>query len=90
MKVIVWRFLACVAHLLDDAGDGGGSFSAKSEPFVSFFEVELVIFTFDHGIVGSNLLDVAAVAALAAIDGNDFIIRAVGRTFASETERNHK
>ena len=69
--------LVCVAHLLDDAGDGGGGLGANSEPFVGFFEIKSVVLTFDHGVIGSNLLDVSTVTALTAVDGYDLVIGAV-------------
>lgn len=82
--------LAGVAHLFDDAGDGRGGLGAYSEPFVGLFEIEGVIFPFDHWVVGSKLLDVTTVAALAAVDGYDLVIGAVLGTFACKTESYHK
>ncbi len=76
-EILFQRGLACVAHLLDDASDGGGGLSAYSEPFVCFFEIKSVVFTFNHRVVGANLLDVSTVTTLTAVDGYDLVIGAV-------------
>ena len=57
------------AGLLDDALDRDGRLGTDVEPLVGLFEVEGVVHAFAKRIVGSDLLDVAAVPALAAVDG---------------------
>lgn len=75
------------ASFADEAIHGFGRLSAYGEPFVSFFEVDLVVGAFEEWIVGADLLDVTSVAALAAVNGDDFVIRAILCAFAVETER---
>ena len=72
----------------DDAVDGLGGFGSDREPFVGAGEIDGEVGAFLERIVSSDLLDVASVAALAAVDGYDFIIRAVFGALAVEAERN--
>jgi hypothetical protein len=81
--------LAGLAHLFDDAGNCTAGLGPDSEPFVGFFEVEGVIFTFSHGVISAELLDVTTVATNATVNGYDFVVRAVFRTLASETKCYH-
>ena len=80
---------ASTAHLLDDAAYGRGGLGANGEPFVSFFQVEGVIFTFGHGIVSAELLDIATITALAAVYSDDFVIGPVFGSLASESKCYH-
>ena len=73
-------------RLADDAGDGFGRFGTDGEPFVGFLEVDAEVGTIDQRIVGAKLFDVTSVAALAAVHGNDFIIRAVFGPFAVKSD----
>ena len=81
--------LAGLAHLFNDAGNGAAGLGPNSEPFVGFFEVEGVIFTFSHGVISAELLDVTTVATNATVNGYDFVVRTVLRTLASETKCYH-
>ncbi len=74
--------------LADEAVDGFAGFGTDGEPFIHFFEIDGVVRAFDHGIVGSELFDEATVAAFAAVDGDDFVVRAVFGALAAEAERN--
>ena len=78
------------AHLFDYALDGGGGLCTDSEPFVCLFQIKSVVLAFDHWVVGPELLDVASVATLTAIDGYDFVVGTVLRTFACKSESYHK
>lgn len=78
-----------LADFFDDAGDGGAGFCAHAEPFVGFFKIEGVVHAFDHGVVGAELLDVTSITACARVDGDNFIIRTIFRSLASESERYH-
>ncbi len=73
------------AGLADHAVHGLGWLGANGEPFVGEREVDREVGTFLERIVGADLLDVTSVAALAAVDGDDFIIRAVLGALAVET-----
>ena len=81
--------LAGVANLFNDACHCVAWLCANSKPFVGFLEIEGVVFSVSHWVVGPKLFDIAAITALAAIDSDNFIIRAIFGTFASKTECNH-
>ena len=81
--------LASLANLLDDARDSSTWLGTNTEPFVGLFEVESVVLTIGHWIIRAKLLDVTTVATLAAVDSNDFIIRTILGTLASESECYH-
>ena len=83
------RLLGCsCARLADEAVYGLGWFCANGEPFVRFFEIDFVVGAFDKWIVSSDLFDITAVATLTAVDGYDFVVRAIFGALAIETERN--
>ncbi len=73
------------ASLADDAVDGFGRLGTDTQPAISLFEVDGPVFTFLHRIVGTELLDVAAITALAAINSHDLVIRTILRSSAVET-----
>src|SRR5690606_13701999 len=75
------------ARLANEAVDGFGRLGTDGQPFVSLLKVDLVIGAFDQRVVGADLLDVAAVAALAAVHGYDFVVGAVFGALAVEAER---
>jgi hypothetical protein len=74
------------ASLADDAVHGFGRLGTDGEPFVSERKIDGVVRAFDQRIVGANLLNVTPVATLAAVNGNDFIVRAVFGALAVEAD----
>ena len=64
-----------------DLDDGTGTLIGNNND-------ELVVGALKHRIVSTDLLDIASVAALAAVDGYDFIVRTVFGALAVESERN--
>tara|TARA_B110000037_G_scaffold216963_1_gene277029 strand:- start:131 stop:595 length:465 start_codon:yes stop_codon:yes gene_type:complete len=76
---------ACLAN---EAVYGFGWVRSNGEPFICFFKIDFEVGAFEERIVDADLLDVTAIAALAAIHGDDFVIRAVFCALAVETERN--
>ena len=87
-KIILGLLGSCCARFANEAVDGLGWFCTNSEPFVRFFKVDFVVGAFDKWIVSSDLFDVATIATLAAVDGYDFVVRAIFGALAVETERN--
>ena len=76
------------ACLADEAIDCFGGIGADGKPFIGLLEINLVVGALKHRIVSTDLLDIASVAALAAVDGYDFIVRTVFGALAVESERN--
>ena len=74
------------AGLADHAVDGLGRLGANGEPLVSDGKIDGEVGAFEKRIVGAELLDVTAVATLAAVNGNDFIVRAVFGALAVESD----
>lgn len=75
------------ASLADDAIDRLRRLCTHGQPLICDGEVYGVIGAFHLGVVGAELLDVAAIAALAAVNGDDFVVRAVLGALAVESER---
>lgn len=78
--------LSCFA---DNAIHGFRRLRSIAEPFVHFFEVNGVVDSFFHGVIGANLFDWASVTAVTAVDGYDFVIRTVFRAFSGQSECYH-
>ena len=74
------------AGLADDAVHRLGRLCADAEPLLGLFEVDGEVGAFKKRIVGAELLDITAIAALAGIHSDDFVIRAVFGSLAVETE----
>jgi len=74
---------ACFA---DDAVDRLGWLGTDGEPLIRDCEIDGVVDAFDFWIVGAELLDVTSVATLAAVNGDDFIVRAVFGALAVEAD----
>jgi hypothetical protein len=86
--IILGLLGSCCARLADEAIDGLGWFCTNSEPFVCFRKIDFVVRAFDEWVVGADLFDIATIATLAAVDGYDFVVRAIFGALAVETERN--
>jgi hypothetical protein len=84
---ILGLFGCSCTRFADEAVHGLGRFCANSEPFVCFFEIDFVVRAFDEWIIGADLFDIATIATLAAVDGYDFVVRAIFGALAVETER---
>ena len=86
--IILGLLGSCCARFSDEAVDGLGWFCTNSEPFVCFGKIDFVVRAFNKRVVGTDLFDIATVATLAAVDGYDFVVRAIFGALAVETERN--
>jgi hypothetical protein len=74
------------ASLADHTVDCFGRLGTDSEPLVSKRKIDGVVGAFEQWIVGADLLNEATVATLAAVYGDDFIVRAVFGALAVEAE----
>ena len=77
------------ASLLNHGSDGLGRLSAVADPLVNLLEVDGVVNTFSHGVVGTHLVNEVAIAASAAVNDNDFVVRTVLGPLAVETNCYH-
>lgn len=75
------------AGFADHAVDGLRWFGTDGEPLVHFGKIDFVVGSLDERVVGAELFDITTIATFAAVDGNDFVIRAILGALAVETER---
>lgn len=79
----------CFASLFDDVANGVRWLSSFGDPVVCFFNVEFVVDAIFHWVVSANLLDVTAITAFAAVNGNDLIEWAIFCALAVKSESKH-
>ncbi len=79
----------CFASLFDEVADGVGWLGTFGDPAIGFIHVEDEVDTFFHGVIGPDLLDVTAITAFAAVNGNDLVKRTIFGALAVESESKH-
>ena len=77
------------ASFFDDVADGIRRLGPLGDPVFGLVDIKREVHTILHGIVGSNLLDVAAITALTAVDSNDLVERTILGALAVESESKH-
>ena len=78
-----------LASLLDDAGHRFRRFGALADPAIGLLEIESVVHAALQGIIGSDLFDIAAVPAFAAIDRYNLVVGTILGAFACESKNYH-
>ena len=77
------------ANLLDDGGHSLGGLGAIGDPLIHALEVQRVVFALSHGVVSTHLLDEITIAASAAVNDNDFVVRTVLGPLTVKTDCYH-
>jgi len=77
------------ASFFDDVANGIGRLFSFGDPSISFIYVYRVVDTLFHRVVGADLLNVTAITAFAAVNGNDLVKGSIFSALAVESESKH-
>ena len=78
-------FDSLLAGLPDHAVYSFGRLGAALDPLLYLFEVERVVFSFNERGIRTYLFDIATITTGAAINNNDFVVRAILGALTIET-----